>query len=225
MNAPAGPPAGDGGIIGGRQPRAVQSALRVLEAVAVEGDGVTAKQIAQRLGMAPATVYRLVNILVAEEYLVRLPGLQGFALGVRMGVFVDAAGAGEPTVLVKAARDVLAGLRLRVRVGIHLVTYRGDLVRFRDVDQDFPPPVGEAQLNQVLDSCALGELRAGGAAYVHRREDVAPGCASLAVAVTDETGHVHAAVWLVGAPGGVDVAVAAVEDLLPLVQGLDPLLR
>src|SRR5579859_1661338 len=34
--------------------------------------------------MPRATVYRMLNFLVAEEYLVRMPDLKGFALGVRV---------------------------------------------------------------------------------------------------------------------------------------------
>ncbi|OMQ16780.1 hypothetical protein A7K94_0200155 [Modestobacter sp. VKM Ac-2676] len=72
--------AADTGLTG-RQPKAVQSALAVLECVARLGAGVTAKEVAESLGMPPATVYRLLNLLVGEEYLVRLPDLSGFALG------------------------------------------------------------------------------------------------------------------------------------------------
>ena len=64
----------------GRQPKAVQSALSVLECVAVHWAGVTAKEVALALDMPPATAYRLLNLLVGEEYLVRLPDLRGFGL-------------------------------------------------------------------------------------------------------------------------------------------------
>ena len=74
----------DDGRLGGRQPHAVRNALLVLGAVARGGPGITVKQISHELGLPPATTYRLVNLLAAEEYLVRLPDLHGFALGTRM---------------------------------------------------------------------------------------------------------------------------------------------
>lgn len=82
-------PAGAG--LGGRQPQAVRSALNVLRAVADAGPGVTAKEISARLQLPPATTYRLLNLLVGEEYLVRLPDLTGFALGARFAGLVHAA--------------------------------------------------------------------------------------------------------------------------------------
>jgi hypothetical protein len=54
------------GSLSGRQPKAVQSALRVLEEVARAGVGVTAKEIAENLSMPSATAYRLLNLLVAD---------------------------------------------------------------------------------------------------------------------------------------------------------------
>ena len=63
--------------ISGRQPQAVRSALLILEEVAAAGVGVTAKEISAALRIPPATTYRLLNLLVAEEYLVRLPDLGG----------------------------------------------------------------------------------------------------------------------------------------------------
>jgi DNA-binding IclR family transcriptional regulator len=64
-----------------RQPKAVQSALAVLEEVARCGPGVTGQQVAKNLGLPKATAYRLLNLLVQDEYLVRMPDLSGFALG------------------------------------------------------------------------------------------------------------------------------------------------
>jgi len=55
--------------LSGRQPRAVRNALSVLQQVARAGPGVTAKEISAGLRLAPATTYRLLNVLVEEEYL------------------------------------------------------------------------------------------------------------------------------------------------------------
>jgi DNA-binding IclR family transcriptional regulator len=143
------------GTLSGRQPKAVQSALRVLEEVARAGVGVTAKEIAENLSMPSATAYRLLNLLVADGYIVRLPDLSGFSLGHRMGVLIDAAVA--PTVCT-AAREVLAELRLSVRFGVHLFYFTNTAVRAADLDSEFPPPVDEAELNRNLHASAVGRL-------------------------------------------------------------------
>jgi DNA-binding IclR family transcriptional regulator len=143
------------GSLSGRQPKAVQSALRVLEEVARAGVGVTAKEIVDRLNMPSATTYRLLNLLVADGYLVRLPDLSGFSLGHRMAVLIDAAVA--PTVCT-AAREVLAELRLSVRFGVHLFYFTNTAVRIADADDEFPPPADETVLNRNLHACAVGKL-------------------------------------------------------------------
>jgi len=62
----------------------ITRALRVVEAVAVAGDGVTAKAIARRLGCPLPTVYRALGTLVEEGYLVRLHDAHGYGLGYRV---------------------------------------------------------------------------------------------------------------------------------------------
>ncbi|CAN5272601.1 DNA-binding transcriptional regulator KdgR [soil metagenome] len=143
------------GSLSGRQPKAVQSALRVLEEVARAGVGVTAKEIADHLSLPSATTYRLLNLLVADGYVVRLPDLSGFSLGRRMGLLIDAAV--TPTVCT-AAREVLANLRLSVRFGVHLFYFTNTAVRTADADAEFPPPADESILNRNLHACAVGKL-------------------------------------------------------------------
>lgn len=143
------------GALSGRQPKAVQSALQVLEAVAVAGSGVTAKDIAEHLSMPSATTYRLLNLLVADGYLVRLPDLSGFALGPRMGLLIDAAVC--PTVCT-TARETLAELRLSVRFGVHLFYFTNTSVRLADPDGEYPPPADESVLNRHLHASAVGKL-------------------------------------------------------------------
>jgi DNA-binding IclR family transcriptional regulator len=120
---------------GGRQSGGIDGALQILESVARFGTGVTAREISDDLAMPPATCYRLLNALVASEYLVRVDNLHGFALGRRTDRLVTAAA--RPFVPV-AAREVLAGLRGRVRFGVHLVLYLDDTIRVGDADPDHP---------------------------------------------------------------------------------------
>ena len=121
--APAAPaPVGE---VRARQPKAIHSALTVLEEVARLGAGVTAQEISQSLGLPRATTYRLINLLVQDEYLVRMPDLTGFALGRKV---VELAHLVAPSPPPQAVREVIAGLRSRIRGGIHLVRYEGDRV-------------------------------------------------------------------------------------------------
>ena len=62
----------------------ITRALRVVEAVAAAGDGVTAKAIARRLGVPLPSVYRALATLVEEGYLVRLHDVRGYGLGYRV---------------------------------------------------------------------------------------------------------------------------------------------
>lgn len=121
--------------LSGRQPKAVQSALTVLEVVAQRGAGVTAKEIARASGIPSATTYRLLNILVAEGYLVRMPDLHGFALGQKLSGLLR--GAAPPTVC-HAARMTLAELRGSIRFGVHLVLFGATSIRLADSDPDHP---------------------------------------------------------------------------------------
>jgi DNA-binding IclR family transcriptional regulator len=118
----------------GRQPRAVRNALAALAEVVSAGPGVTASEISAALRLPRATTYRLLNLLVAEEYLVRLPDLRGFALGARAGRLAVPIVPPPST----AARTVVAHLRGRVRWGVHLASYAGGQVTLVDADPDHP---------------------------------------------------------------------------------------
>lgn len=68
----------------GRQPQAIRTALAVLQAVAQSEPGVTAQQVSAMVGIPQSTAYRILNLLVAEDYLIRVADLRGFALGARV---------------------------------------------------------------------------------------------------------------------------------------------
>ncbi|SDC60237.1 transcriptional regulator, IclR family [Geodermatophilus telluris] len=146
-------PAIDRGLTG-RQPKAVQSALAILETVARVGAGVTAKEVAEELGLPPATTYRLLNLLVGEEYLVRLPDLHGFALGRKAARLTGATGAAP---VCTAAREVVADLRGRVRCGVHLVLCTPSTLHCADVDPDHPLQAPEL-VERHLHASAPGKL-------------------------------------------------------------------
>ena len=139
--------------LSGRQPRAVRSALAVLEEVVAAGPGVSAKEISAALKLPQATTYRLLNLLVAEEYLVRLPDLRGFALGRRAARLATPVVPGPPA----AARAVVEHLRGMVRWGVHLASFRGAQLTLVDADPDHPPS-DAALLARHPHASALGRL-------------------------------------------------------------------
>jgi DNA-binding IclR family transcriptional regulator len=137
----------------GRQPRAIRNALDVLAEVAATGPGVTAREISAALRLPRATTYRLLNLLVGEEYLVRLPDLRGFALGRR------AARLALPVVSTPctAARAVVEHLRGLVRWGVHLASFTAGQVTLVDPDPDHPP-AEPTLLARYPHASALGKL-------------------------------------------------------------------
>lgn len=139
---------------GSRQSGGVEGALQILESVAHLGTGVTAKEISADLAMPPATCYRLLNTLVASEYLVRVDDLHGFALGRRADRLVTAAA--RPFIPV-AARDAVDQLRQHVRFGVHLVLYLGATIRVGDADPDHPLQ-SERALQRYPHASAAGKL-------------------------------------------------------------------
>ncbi|MGY0500890.1 IclR family transcriptional regulator [Nocardia sp. FBN12] len=135
----------------GHEPRAVQKALALLEAVARLGSGATAKDIAAQTGIAPATAYRLLNLLVADGYLVRIEDLSGFALGRRTR---ELAGAAEP---VSGNPRILGELRAQLRFGIHLAAFAGGRIRMIDKDPDHELS-GEKVLVSYPHASAIGKI-------------------------------------------------------------------
>jgi DNA-binding IclR family transcriptional regulator len=129
------------------------NALRILEQVVAAGPGVTAKEISTALRLPPATTYRLLNLLVAEEYLVRLPDLRGFALG-RRSARLSLPQVPEPCA---AARAVVTALRHRVRWGVHLAAYTGGRLTLTDPDPDHPP-TDDTLLARYPHASSLGKL-------------------------------------------------------------------
>lgn len=135
-------------------PTTVSNSLQILEAVAGLGLGVTAKEIAGALHMPPATAYRLLNALVADEYLVRTSDLRGFGLGARLNGFIAAASAPN---LSRAAREALAKIRSDLRLAVHLVAFQQWSLRIIDADPDHPVRA-ERDLVRHLHASSAGRL-------------------------------------------------------------------
>jgi len=156
---------------GGHEPRAVQKAFLLLEAVAQLGSGASARDISLLCGVPPATAYRLLNLLVADGFLVRTADLTGFALGRRTrelaGVATVEELAGELASEFRPVRAILDELRARVRFGIYAAAYTGDRVRLVDRDPDHEL-IRESAILTHLHASAIGKL------LLSQRPELAP---------------------------------------------------
>ncbi|NMI00536.1 IclR family transcriptional regulator [Pseudonocardia acidicola] len=127
-------------------------ALRVVEAVAAAGDGVTAKAIARRLGCPLPTIYRVLGTLVAEGYLVRLQDVRGYGLGYRIAeLHRSLAEQVEPS---HSVRMILHEVHGAARAATYLAV-------FRDVD------VVIAHLDHCADHAGPEGMRVGEPAPAH----------------------------------------------------------
>lgn len=220
-----------------RQPKAIHSALTVLEAVASLGVGATAREISDELGLPRATAYRLLNLLVQDGYLVRTPDLSGFALGAKVAQLASAA---APAGLPAAARDVLARTRLEVRGGVHVVRYSAGRIAVVDPDPDFPFS-DEVRLAREPERFAFGrlllvehgidgafraqaeaDLRAFGGTRQIGELAAPTGC--LALPIRDAAGALAGAIGFSGPRHRVESPDAVVRLLKSAAQTLEPLL-
>lgn len=128
-------------------------ALDILEEVARSDRGVTAADIARAVGAPRATVYRVVNSLVRDEFLVRRPDLAGFLLGTRVLELAN---------LVETQRragpsSVIARVREQTGEGIHLFGFHRAGVEIIDEDPHLPLADRETLLADPVKS-AIGQL-------------------------------------------------------------------
>ena len=113
-------------------------AFQVLELVAQRSTGISANELARELGVARATVYRTVNSLVQQEFLLRRPDLTGFILGVRVLELASLVSAVTPS----PERRLLATLRDETGAVIHFARIDGERIEL--VDEDPVRPVSDA---------------------------------------------------------------------------------
>lgn len=220
-----------GDELAARQPRAIRNALTVLEAVAELGPGATAREISTALGLPRATAYRLLNLLVQDEYLVRTPDLSGFALGAKV---VNLARSAAPRWVPSVAREVLTEVRTRIRGGVHLVFYTDGRVEVADEDSDFPlsDPV---RLTREPQRYALGRMllaeqgRLDVADLDHygvtrQIGEISPEYACLAVPIRTAAGVLAGGLAFSGPRHRVEEPTAVIAVLMPAAQRLTPML-
>ncbi|MCM3847265.1 helix-turn-helix domain-containing protein [Pseudonocardia sp. DR1-2] len=133
------------------EPGAASRALELLEAVARIGPGATARELSRTTGIPSATAYRLLNVLVADGYLVRISDLSGFALGRRTRELAGAA-QGPPQLA-----EVVAGIRGRVRFGLFVADWPAGALRLVDRDPDHEL-AGERTLLAHPHASAMGKI-------------------------------------------------------------------
>ena len=116
--------------------------------------GATAKEIARFAGVAPTTAYRMLNLLVADGFLVRVPDLSGFALGRRTAELSRAAVATDTS---PTLHETVEELRSHTRFGLYVASFAGWRLRFVDQDPDHEI-VGITLLAKNLHANALGKV-------------------------------------------------------------------
>ncbi|RXZ87829.1 IclR family transcriptional regulator [Agromyces atrinae] len=123
-------------------PRAnnIALALEILEQVARSRTGVSANDISRALSVPRATVYRVVNSLVQDEFLLRRPDLQGFILGARV---VELAHLVTVPTQPSRRESVISDLRRTTGETIHVARF--DDTRIRIVDEDPARPLSDSE--------------------------------------------------------------------------------
>nr|WP_174257639.1 IclR family transcriptional regulator [Phytoactinopolyspora alkaliphila] len=106
-------------------------ALRVLEAVGSAPDGVSARDVAQRLDLALATTYHLLSTLTHAGYVVHLPEQRRYVLGYKIHA-LDA-GLRRQLKVTAATRRVLADVHRLVDAPVYLALFRDREVVIADV--------------------------------------------------------------------------------------------
>lgn len=130
-------PAPDIRLDGATVPRTsnIALALDILEQVARHRTGVSANDISRALEVPRATVYRIVNSLVQDEFLLRRPDLKGFILGSRV---VELAHLVAVPSAPAVHQGVLEALRQQTGEAIHFVRFDDDAVVLVDEDPRVP---------------------------------------------------------------------------------------
>ena len=109
-------------------------ALELLEQIARHPSGASAADIARLVGAPRATVYRTLNALVQDEYLVRRPDFTGFMLGARvieLAAIVDAR-------KISPRQQILARARASLGEAVHLLAFHDTGMSVIDEDPRRP---------------------------------------------------------------------------------------
>src|SRR5690606_38338211 len=133
-------------------------ALRVLDAVGASPDGLAAGELAERLRLSRATIYRLLGTLAERDYLVRTEAARYI-----LGRAVDDLGRAVRTQLVATTqvRGILAGMRDAARAPAYLTVFRGDDIAVAHVaDSPQHPRIGQLHVGftEAAHVTAFGKI-------------------------------------------------------------------
>jgi IclR family transcriptional regulator, KDG regulon repressor len=103
--------------------RTLQRGLNVLDLLATTDAGLTFGQVAQRLALAPGTVDRLLQTLIAAGYVEQDPRSKTYQLGLKILELQGATIAS--TRIASEARPHMRKLMLQTGERVHLAVYRG----------------------------------------------------------------------------------------------------
>lgn len=139
--------------------QSAERALRVLEAVGSERDGLTARQVSQRLGLALPTTYHLLATLVHAGYVVHLPDQRRYALGFMVRALDGALR--RQMVLVPAVSTALRQVHRSADAPVYLALFRNHEVLIADVaDSPTRPRVRQLDvgLHETPHATAFGKV-------------------------------------------------------------------
>jgi DNA-binding IclR family transcriptional regulator len=137
----------------------VQRALRVLDVVAENPDGIPAKAVARRLDMALSTTYHLLNTLVSEGYVVHLEESHGYGLGYKIPTLYRSFR--EKLAVAPGLASALGEVHQRAGAAAYYAVYRDtDIVVAHVADSPATPRVEplDVGFNDAAHALAFGKV-------------------------------------------------------------------
>jgi DNA-binding IclR family transcriptional regulator len=169
-------------------------ALRVLEAVSGAPDGISARDVAQRLDLALATTYHLLSTLAHAGYVVHLPEQRRYVLGYKIHA-LDA-GLRRQLKVTAATRRVLADMHRLADAPVYLALFRDREVVIADVaDSARRPRVRQLDvgLHEAPHVTAFGKVMLASMEPAARRELIEQyGLAAVTRRSTTDAGELDA---------------------------------
>ncbi|BDZ39481.1 IclR family transcriptional regulator [Microbacterium suwonense] len=138
--------------------RSADRALRLLDAVGSSPDGLTAAELAERLALSTATVYRLLGTLAERDYLVRT-GSARYILGRAVDDLGRAVRA--QLIVTPEVRAILTGIHDDARAPAYLTVFRGDDIAVAHVaDSPQHPRIGQLHVGftEAAHVTAFGKI-------------------------------------------------------------------
>jgi len=110
--------------------QSIERAIRILEELATEKEGLGVTELSQRVQLHKSTVHRILNTLLLYGYVERNPHTERYRLGMKLlylgGAILDRMD------IRSEARDILDALAKEVNETVHLVVPEGDKAIYVD---------------------------------------------------------------------------------------------